>query len=125
MTLNFDEINQAFKEHLEKVTPDEFEKNLRDACPELFNSFDLEKSEVEDGNGIEDSLSNTAHKEISEAFQEHLKKASSEEFFENLAESSPELLSDLFSGEDLLTIPMNPPRTKVEQSEDSISIYKS
>jgi uncharacterized protein (UPF0335 family) len=40
MSLNFedfDEIDRFLKQHFENITPEEFKKNLKDACPDLFD----------------------------------------------------------------------------------------
>jgi hypothetical protein len=96
MTQDFDEINQILKDHFKTVTPEEFKKNLQEACPYLHEDTSVsdEKYEISD----RPSLSNMKGtdnppeiEEINQILKQHFLTVTPDEFRANLKEASPEI----------------------------------
>jgi hypothetical protein len=99
MSLNFedfDEIDRFLKQHFENITPEEFKKNLKDACPDLFDdSNQLTYDSKATTHSTENSLlvnDNAEYQEIDRILKEHFKRVTPEEFRNNLAIACPDLL---------------------------------
>jgi hypothetical protein len=100
MSLNledFNEIDKFLKQHFENITPEEFKRNLKDACPDLLdNSNQLTHDNKTTIHSMKDPLlsndNNTDYQEIDRILKEHFKKVTPEEFRHNLAIACPDLL---------------------------------
>jgi hypothetical protein len=96
---DFDEIDQFLQQHFERITPEEFKKNLKDACPDLFdNSNQLTNGNKATASPPENSLlvnNDPEYQEIDRILKEHFEKVTPEEFRKNLAIACPDLLENL------------------------------
>jgi hypothetical protein len=96
MTQDFDEINQILRDHFKTVTPEEFKKNLQEACPYLHEDTSVsdEKYEISDRPSCSDmkgSDNPPGIEEINQILKQHFSTVTPDEFRANLKEASPEI----------------------------------
>lgn len=93
---DFDEIDKFLKQHFEKITPEEFKRNLKDTCPDLFdNSNQSTNDNKATTNYPENSLlvnNDPEYQEIDQILKDHFKNVTPEEFRKNLEIACPDLI---------------------------------